>query len=134
MQKLKNLNETEFNEKCARFLKWEFNTFKKQYFYITDPETATQYNSLEELKFHSDWNWLQKVKAKICSLKIVDEFEVKYDSVAKGFYGHISSAYKDSFGYFVTGHLAVGTDSYPTELEATTDVINQFLTWYKTHV
>jgi hypothetical protein len=143
MQKLKNLNETEFNEKCAEFLGFKCS-INKQYELpnmMTFPPKGNSYLChtakvccLEDMQFHNDWNWLQEVKAKICSLKIVDEFEVKFDSAAKGFYGHISPSYKDSFEYFTTGNLAVGTDSYPTELEATIDLINQFLTWYETHV
>lgn len=78
-------------------------------------------------RFSTDWNWLQEVKAKICSLKIVDEFNTKYDSVAKGWNCGITPGYNDTFrGFFSL--------TYSTELEATLDIIQQFLTWYENHV
>jgi hypothetical protein len=125
--------QKDFNVRCAKFLGWDFFYDAGFCYEVTDHD-GNKYETLYELKFHSDWNWLQEVKAKICSLEIVDEFEIKYDSVSKGFYGHISPSYKDSFEYFTTGTLAVGADAYPTEMEATIEIINQFLTWYETHV
>lgn len=129
---MKNLNETEFNEKCAKFL--DYKLLEGMYYgSVAIPKDTLHLGEvldctlITKSRFSTDWNWLQEVKAKICSLKIVDEFNTKYDSVAKGWNCGITPGYNDTFrGFFSL--------TYSTELEATLDIIQQFLTWYENHV
>lgn len=55
---LKPYNEQEFNKLCAEFLEWEQSEdgrFWKQ----TPTESSNWY--LDEMYFHSDWNWIMEV-------------------------------------------------------------------------
>jgi hypothetical protein len=72
------------------------------------------------LRYDTDWNWIMRVKNKICQMDIVYEFETTFN---KMWYCHIGTTNKDSFG------TIYGSD-FPTELEATIDVIDKFLDWY----
>lgn len=105
----------EYNKRCALFCTSEPEVLKR------DLEKA---GTLECMEYHSDWNWIMEVKSKICQIKEVDEFDTRYDSVAKGFYCSISPSYKNTFESFYTKVLT-------NEKEAVIDVINQFLIWYE---
>jgi hypothetical protein len=81
-----------FNNDCVKFLGWKEI---KDSWYLIDSELLFIPN--EKIKFDSDWNQLMQVKSKICSLDIVDEFNVRYDSVANGWFADIQPRYKNSF-------------------------------------
>lgn len=114
---------TQFNKKCAEFMGWE-NSIGSEYY------TTTMWGGCGftpfHMKFHSDWNWIMKVKNKICQLKEVDEFNSSYDSVAKGYRCAILPSYKNSFDY-------IYSQVFEKEIEAYIAVINKFINWYNKH-
>jgi hypothetical protein len=138
----------EFNKKCAEFLKYHFQFYTDDYSKVTDkikfvhgteaeilrcsgqwwrcsktPTDNFSWYFPSDLKFHSDWNWIMKVKKAICELDIVNEFNTKYDSVAKGYQCSLLPSFKDTFENFYT-------DVFETEKKATIQTINTFLDWY----
>lgn len=58
----------QFNKKCADFLEWESDSklvsVKKEHLKIVDRLVY----SLDDLKFHSDWNWIMVVVEHIVEL------------------------------------------------------------------
>lgn len=121
----------EFNELCAEFLGYknttptdpDFNIYENEKGMIIGNKIYTMLETMS-MRFHSDWNWIMNVKDKITSLKIVDEFNTGYDSVARGFFCSILPAYKNSF-------VPIYTNVIVEEKEAVIQVIYQFLKWYK---
>jgi len=113
----------EYNKNVHSFLGYKSSSSDRDFYFVVHPET----NSLRELNFNrgyvQDWNFIMEVKTKICQLNIVDEFNVQYDSVAKGYHCSILPAYKNSFE-------PIYTKTIPTEKEAVVHIINQFLIWY----
>jgi len=68
---MKPYNEQEFNKLCAEFLEWD-QSEDRRYWKETPTESSNWY--LDELKFHSDWNWIMDVVDKIektCGVSIV---------------------------------------------------------------
>lgn len=59
---MKDYNEQEFNRMCAEFLGWD-QSEDGRYWKETATESSNWY--LDELKFHSDWNWIMDVINKI---------------------------------------------------------------------
>ena len=88
-------------------------------------EFKPSYNGIgiENLKFHECWVWLMPVVEKIKTIKYVDEFNIQYDSVAKGTYMQITPAYKYTFDQFYVE---------PTEntLEGLYKIVCEFIEWY----
>jgi hypothetical protein len=75
-------------------------------------------------KFSKDWNWLMRVKNKICRMDVIDEFTIYYYCGSNSGYRYcLRPYYKDTFEGFTS-------DVFKTELEATIDVIDKFLDWY----
>jgi uncharacterized protein YxjI len=69
------------------------------------------------LRYDTDWNWLMRVKNKICQMDIVYEFETTFNNM--WWFCHIRTN-PSAFG-------TIYSEAYPTELEATIDVIDKFL-------
>jgi hypothetical protein len=118
---MKPYNEQEYNQLCVDFIElkchepsgyWTLPTFM-------DGDGWT----MNDMKFHSDWNWIMEVKNKICQLNLIDEFNTSYDSVAKGWHCQLLPAYKNSFSSFYSKIVS-------TEKEATIQAIWEFLQWY----
>lgn len=128
MQKEKIMTQKEiieYNRLCAKFLGGVYHSDMTRYWFHLPVDWNDDFApTTEELKFHSDWNWIHEVKEKICQLSIVDEFNTQYDSVGKGFYCSILPAYKNTFD-------AIYTDMLKTEKEAVVQAINQFLICHK---
>lgn len=59
-------NEQEFNRLCAEFLGWEQGE-DGRYWKETPTESSNWY--VNEMYFHSDWNWIMEVVRKIISLR-----------------------------------------------------------------
>ena len=139
-----------FNNKCAKFLGYKYSetyqnydeyygiwentdggVWYKEEDFIENPNPLKLYfvkvdgkvlDHFEyDLKFDKDWNWLMRVKNKICKMDIVYEFETMFNDMWDC---TIRNVYKDSFG-------TIYSEQYPTELEATIDVIDKFLDWYE---
>ena len=127
---MKPYNEKEFNKLCAEFLGYvnttptdpDFSIYENRNGFIID---GKQYTLIEpmSMKFHSDWNWIHMIKEEICKMKLIDEFNTTYDSVAKGWDCYIFPAYINTFNSFISNTLN-------TEKEAVIETIWQFLQWY----
>ena len=89
---------------------------------ICNHETGLNYLPLN-LKYHKDWNWLMPVVEKIETLKYVDEFNIQYDSVAKGHIVSITPAYDNTFN-------AIYTDVYENKIDAVYHAVIKFIEWY----
>lgn len=112
----------EYNKLCAEFLKWEFTTFKEVYNHINDFK-GNQYDSLEELQFHSDWNWIMMVIEKIEGLGFnTDSYSPIQGSVELEYTLHEFNIW-DKINPEIQGRGK-------TKKEAVIQAINQFLIWY----
>lgn len=111
----------EYNKLCAEFLGLELSGpgFPSGYFYKQD------YYHFEDLKFHSDWNWIHEVLKKITTIQYHWElinfhgtFEEKNCMKCEIF---SLRPYESNNGF-----------SYKSsdEKEAVIQAINQFLIWY----
>lgn len=114
----------DYNRRSAEFLELELSGpgFPSGYFY------KENYYHFDDLKFHSDWNWIMKVVEAI--EKIHDEFH--------GYFGvHIISNSCTIQGT----NLRTNPENYhpayynevvdETKDKAVTKAINQFLIWYE---
>lgn len=112
----------ECNKLCAEFLKWEFTTFKEVYNHINDFK-GNQYDSLEELQFHSDWNWIMMVIEKIQGLGFnTDSYSPIQGSVELEDTLHEFNIW-DKINPEIQGRGK-------TKKEAVVQAINKFLIWY----
>jgi hypothetical protein len=77
---MKHYNEREYNRLCAEFLGWKQNS-KKTTFYV-DKNDSRHIYEIQDLKFHSNWEWIMEVVEKINDTPIEDDFieciEAKY--------------------------------------------------------
>jgi hypothetical protein len=64
---MKIYDEIEFNQQCAEFLGWKQNS-NKTTFYV-DKNDGRYIYEIQDLKFHSDWNWIHEVIDKIDKLE-----------------------------------------------------------------
>jgi hypothetical protein len=85
----------------------------------------TSYVSINQLKYHKDWNWLMKVLERICRLKIGDGKE------------YVEYAYPRTFGMLneETGQIMVRLNGSflheaDTLIEATYQSVVEFIKWY----
>jgi hypothetical protein len=76
---MKPYNKQEFNQVCAEFLGWEQG---EDGYYNRDMHHDYSFVKPDEMKFHSDWNWIMEVVEKINDTPIEDDFieciEAKY--------------------------------------------------------
>ena len=76
---MKPYNEKEYNRLCAEFLGWEQGE-DGRYWKETPTESSNWY--VDEMYFHSDWNWIMEVVEKINDTPIKDgcseTIEAKY--------------------------------------------------------
>jgi len=81
-------------------------------------------NTFDDLKFHSDWNWLMEVVGKIQLLDIVHDNTRNYDNVFKEWQCTFSPSYKThDFGYIVG-------KSKNSEIESVYNACVEFIKWY----
>ena len=108
----KPYNEQEYNKLCAEFLGWKNKGMVNLELWVS---TEYQYGIMtNELKFHSDWNWIMEVFKKIQKEGYTYGIVVGASSIWK---------YED-----VTTPIFIQTSEDP--LEASVRVLNQFLNWY----
>ena len=118
----------EYNKRCAEFLKWEFTTFKEVYNHINDFK-GNQYDSLEELQFHSDWNWIMEVVEAIEKLYDHPNKEISVD-IRAGQIEIFQRPYRlEDNDYHELIYLDDGYINN-SKKEAVVKAINQFLIWY----
>jgi len=121
---MKMKSKTDFNKLCAEFLGWEFDNNGNCYFPNEDfPFLERLAYTLDSMRFDDNWNWIMFLKNKICNLTIVDEFNIQYDSVAKGHNGNILPAYTNTF-------KSIYSNVYKTELEVYYYLLEEFINQY----
>ena len=109
---LKEYNEQEYNKLCAEFLGWKNKGMVNFELWVS---TENQYGiTTNELKFHSDWNWIMEVFKKIQQ---------------KGYlYGIVAEA--SSIWKHEDIDTPVFIQTSKASLEASIQVFWQFLNWY----
>jgi hypothetical protein len=105
---MKPYNKQEYNRLCAEFLGWEQGE-DGRYWKKTPTESSNWY--VDEMYFHSDWNWIMEVWEKI---KLIPNFEDWYDDLKLG----------------SMRNMICGTFSIVDPKEAVVQSIWEFLNWY----
>ena len=123
------MNILEYNKRCAEFLGARFFNATKDYeLYgvlecIGDGENEERFFTIQNMKFHSDWNWIMEIVTKIQSLAVVHDNTRTYDSVFKEWICTFSPSFKThDFGY-------IEGKSKASEKEAVVQAIDEFLIW-----
>jgi hypothetical protein len=78
---MKEFNIREFNRLCAELL--GFKCLANGQYELPEMMTFGAKICLEDMQYHSDWNWIMSVVEKIVSLDIVEDFEYWYDKENK---------------------------------------------------
>lgn len=93
----------DYNARCAEFLGGVYDSdMTKYWFHLPIKWEGTFAPTTEDLKFHSDWNWIMLVVEKVLDVCLkLDTMEMYYNI----------------------------TDSVP-DLKFTANAINEFLIWY----
>jgi len=115
---MKEFNIREFNRLCAELL--GFKCLANDQYELPEMMTFSAKICLEDMQYHSDWNWIMSVVEKIVSLDILSYYEREYDS--------ISETYKCKF-YHKKGNFNIVAES-KSEKDAVIDAVWQFLNWY----
>lgn len=114
----------EGNEKIKNFMGKEF--MDKNIFINRLPKDVIQYSENYKL-FHNSWDWLMLVVEKIEKLDLIDEFNIRYDSVAKGNWVQITPAFKDTFNI-------ITTEVYEKKIDAIYEAVIRFINWYNQYI
>ena len=118
---LKPYNKQEFNKLCAEFLGWVL----EDGYYNRDMHHDYSFVKEDELKFHSDWNWINEIKEKIRLLGW--RFDVSHS-------GSVSKS--NNIVVFIWEKYCGGGDRTIVELEemsekeAVVKAIWEFINWY----
>jgi len=117
----------QFNKKCAEFL-------DEEEMRIILEMNAFSYPSVENMKFHSDWNWIHEVIDKIISINNYSPKGQRYRFNSNRSSKHNRNEFDKPFKIRVTGILLENLKSFSVdsfnEKEATIQVIDQFIDWY----
>jgi hypothetical protein len=79
------------------------------------------------LKYNESFEWIMLVVEHIEKLDLIDEFNICYDSVAKGNWVQITPAFKDTFN-------TIHTEVYEKKIDAIYDAVIQFIKWYNQNI
>ncbi len=113
---------TENNKIIAEFMGYIDNGCSEEGFLINP---ITNYDEdINELKFHSDWNWLMEVVEKIESLKVDNlsfNFEIQKDVVTLC-YTHTRTPKEQTDMYFEWGQK--------TKIGNVYEIVVKFIKWY----
>ncbi len=101
---MKEFNLEEYNKMCAEFLGWKKNNHS---FIFDESECMLCLSNvfIEDLKFHSDWNWI---------MEVVERIESKGYDVFSG-----------------QSDMEIESNKCATLKESAVQLIWQFLNWYK---
>ena len=118
----------EFNKICAKFLMTN-NDFINIYYFPQFGHYKISYGEpyyeeafrIDEMKFHSDWNWIMEV---VEAIEKLDDFYVQIEENACYIYD-ISKFDNEQTNAFIK--VDINTTS---KKEAVVQAINQFLIWY----
>lgn len=114
----------EGNEKIKNFMGKEF--MDKNIFINRLPKDVIQYSENYKL-FHNSWDWLMLVVEEIEKLDLIDEFNICYDSVAKGHIVSITPAFRETFNTIIT-------EVYEKKIDAIYDAVIRFIEWYNQNI
>lgn len=79
------------------------------------------------LKYNESFEWIMLVVEHIEKLDLIDEFNICYDSVAKGHIVSITPAFRETFN-------TITTEVYEKKIDAIYDAIIQFIKWYNQNI
>lgn len=113
-----------FNKRCAEFLGWKYVKDGD----VWNPDMLHDYSFVysQNLKFHSDWNWIMEMVEAIEKLKF--RFEIALNEV------NLYCISKERrFSYAINYHDCenYGEEMHLTKKEAVIKAINQFLIWFE---
>lgn len=144
----------EYNKKCAEFLGFKYKNQSKFWaIYPLDNNSYLRqlgYVRMDNLKFHSDWNWIMEVveaiekksKHTIINRDLYDSFDIGNRHIK--FYFSPNNEYllqlelkqfvpDESWIHTMYKHRIIKQFDFKTKgkKEAVVEAINQFLIWYK---
>lgn len=134
----------EYNKRCAEFLGWKYFSFEqvRGTRVMVGWEDVFYKGKTEELKFHSDWNWIMEV---VEAIENINRKSILHYNEIKIFRNHIDVSYDISLTKRYTfsddyseqalseGRLAK-IEHFKTKKEAVVQAINQFLIWYNKYI
>ena len=118
----------EYNKRCAEFLGFKYKNSKK--FWVKYPYDDNSFLSqrgymrIDNLQFHSDWNWI---------MKIVESILKEYRT---DFYLDFDMPINDTFTVSIGSdgkYNSIGESNISSK-EAVIQAINQFLIWYYEYI
>ena len=105
---MKHYNEQKYNRLCAEFLGWKL----EDGYYNRDMHHDYSFVKEDELKFHSDWNWIMEVVEKIHYFKTL-----------------IISNNHCEVHFMIEDNMRINVHARTTK-EAVVEAIWRFLNWY----
>ena len=122
---MKSYNQKEFNKLCAEFLGWNL----EDGYYNRDMHHEYSFVKDDELKFHSDWNWIIEVVEKIENLRGVT-VETNNNWVGEFTIVIRCSGYSGTYYKSINKPRVSHGQDFRTKKEAVVESIWQFLNWY----
>ena len=126
-------NIIENNKIIAEFLNLTSQVIFEQVFAVSE-NGKTNFYKKDELKFHSDWNWLMKVVEKIENLKPISFLEGRN---WQGFEITIYKALNTNINYCIIkyikegGYMIISNEfSKESKIEAVCNACIKFIKWY----
>ena len=95
----------------------------------------TEYFKYEDLKFHSDWNWLMEVVEKIERLEDLERFEITNHSVNITYYQSKENKFILNLNHRNNGlYLMGGENTVNTKIQAVYNACLEFIKWYNEQI
>lgn len=121
----------DYNRRCAEFLGFKYkNQAKFWAIYPLDNNSYLRqlgYVRMDNLKFHSDWNWIMEVVEAICR-EGFRKYSCSNEEHSRCVFTDMSILYQNH--EFGGGNIIADSGKQKTEKEAVLQAINQFLIWY----
>lgn len=116
---------TQYNKKCAEFMGGVYDSDATRYwFYLPVKWDEVFAPTTNDLKFHSDWNWIMEV---LCKIE-----EIHHTVISQGITGHYININRKDVDIVTetldnpSKFMGVGK----TKKEAVIRAIDQFIDWY----
>ncbi len=122
---MKPYNEIEFNILCAEFLGWEQGE-DGRYWKETPTESSNWY--VDEMYFHSDWNWIMEVVEKIDNIFVFEDYSISMTLETDGL--SIITVHYYQPDRTKQKRTKQFTSKSKNKKEAVVEAIWQFLNWY----